>query len=53
MSKCDIQPQYECRNKIFNGKMRYSARFRKSNRISNVKRDIRPELNDKIGLCMS
>ena len=53
MSKCDIQPRFECQNGISNRKMRYSARFRKPNRISNVKGDIRPELNDKIGFRMS
>ena len=37
MSKCDIQPEFECQNRISNVRMRYSA----------------PNSNVKIGLRMS
>ena len=36
MSKCDIRPQIECRNRISNGKMLYSTQIQMTNRISKV-----------------
>ena len=30
MAKCNIRPEFECQNRISNGKIRYSARIRMS-----------------------
>ena len=47
MSKCDIWPFFECQNVIFGPCLNVKKAFRMS------KCDIRPELNDRIGIRMS
>ena len=54
MSKCDIWPLFECQNRIFNGKMRYSAPVRMSKYDFECENAIfGPCSNVKIGFLMA
>ena len=54
MSKYDIQPDFECQNRILNVKIRYSAQVRRSDKDFECQNTIiGPSSNVKIGFCMS